>query len=61
MGGIGDIMEGSMSLPDYLLEDPEYFCACGNEKPDWALYCNECMSDNEDLYADEKISEGRMR
>lgn len=64
MGDFVRSLEGIMSIPDYLLEEPDCFCTCGNEKPDLALYCNECMSDNEDMYADEKIQdrlEGRNK
>lgn len=50
-----------MSLPDHLLDEEDNWCPCGNEKPGWSLYCRECMGDNEDMYADEKISEGRRR
>lgn len=50
-----------MSLPDYLLDEIDNWCPCGNEKPSWAPYCRDCMADNEDGYADEKISEGRRR
>lgn len=52
-----------MSLPDHWLDIPHVTCAsCGEEI---ALYqvplCSECKANLEDLYADEKISEGRRR
>lgn len=53
-----------MSLPDFLLEEPDNYCVCGNEKPNWALYCDECMDTDRDKYADEAIQdrfEGRRR
>lgn len=53
-----------MSLPDHLTGEADEFCPCGNERPSWALYCNECMGTYEDMYADEKLQdrlEGRRR
>lgn len=41
-----------MSLPNYLLDEPNY-CTCGNECPSWALYCGACMDADKDKYADE--------
>lgn len=50
-----------MSLPDHLLDEEGCYCVCGNEKPNLALYCMECMKDTEDMYADEKVTERRRR
>jgi hypothetical protein len=53
-----------MSLPDFLLDEPDCTCPCGNERPSWALYCRECMVDSNDLYADEALQdrlEGRRK
>lgn len=47
-----------MSLPDYLLDEEDEFCeGCGMPFNDTGTLCMDCRHDNEDLYADEKISE----
>lgn len=47
----------AMSLPDYLLEDPGEFCACGNVARIGKRTCYECDLDFADLYADAKIQD----
>lgn len=51
-----------MSLPDYLL-DPnwdEVCISCGERLwPGNVGMCRNCKSDNHDMYADDKISEGK--
>lgn len=52
-----------MSLPDYLLDGPNIVCtACGAVINVFQVpLCTDCRADLEDLYADEKISEGKVR
>jgi predicted amidophosphoribosyltransferase len=52
-----------MSLPDYLLdeEDDRYCPHCDSLiERHWAV-CDRCRRELADMYADEKISEGRRR
>lgn len=52
-----------MSLPDNLVDIPHVVCSvCGKEIGVFQIpLCAECRADLADLYADEKISEGRRR
>ena len=45
-----------MSLPDYLLDEPDYCEEHGCEKP-----CRYCRLDNIDLYADMKIRDAKEK
>ena len=61
MGHPVSSLEGIMSLPDYLLDEEDEFCeGCGMPFNDPGTLCMDCRNDNEDLYADEKISERRV-
>lgn len=51
-----------MSLPDYLLDEPDNQCEnCHAQSMRGRRLCEECAADLEDMYADEKISEGKVR
>jgi hypothetical protein len=46
-----------MSVPDSLLDEPNYCESCGDECPSWSLYCNACMDADKDKHADEVIQD----
>lgn len=46
-----------MSLPEFLMEEPEDWCACGNYARIGKRTCYECDLDFADLYADAKIQD----
>jgi len=47
----------AMSVPDSLLDEPNYCESCGDECPSWSLYCNACMDADKDKHADEVIQD----
>lgn len=51
-----------MSLPDWLLNpECEELCeSCGAIITKGRIMCGDCAADLEDMYADEKISEGKV-
>lgn len=52
-----------MSLPEHLENIPHVVCsACGKEIGLYQIpLCKKCKADLKDMYADEKISEGKVR
>ncbi len=51
-----------MSLPDYLLYEPDNQCEnCHAQAIRGRRLCDECMADLNDLYADEAIEDRKER